>query len=74
MNMVKKHLRVLWAKVHLKWAVSKWKSVPLWSDKSKFDFIVGNYRCHVLPAKKEGDHATCYQRSVQKSASLMVWG
>ncbi len=26
-NMVQKHCRVLWAKAHLKWTVSKWKSV-----------------------------------------------
>ncbi len=28
----------------------------------------------VLWAKEEGDLPTCYQRSVQKPASLMVWG
>ncbi len=56
-NMVQKRRRVLWAKAHLKWTVSKWKSV-LWSDQSK----------------EEGDLPACYQRSVQKPASLMVWG
>ncbi len=35
-NMVQKRRRVLWAKAHLKWTVSKWKGV-LWSDESKFD-------------------------------------
>ncbi len=30
-NMVQKRRHVLWAKAHLKWTVSKWKSV-LWSD------------------------------------------
>ncbi len=39
-NMVQKRRRVLWAKAHLKWTVSKWKSV-LWSDESKFDILVG---------------------------------
>ncbi len=39
-NMVQKSRRVLWAKTHLKWTVSKWKSV-LWSDESKFDILVG---------------------------------
>ncbi len=68
-NMVQKRRRVLWAKAHLKWTVSKWKSV-LWSDESKFDILVGNHRCCVLRAKEEA----CYQRSVQKPASLMVWG
>ncbi len=72
-NMVQKRGHVLWAKAHLKWIVSKWKSV-LWSDESKFDILVGNHRCRVLQAKEEGDLPACYQRSVQKPASLMVWG
>ncbi len=70
--MVQKRRHVLWAKAHLKWTVSKWKSV-LWSDKSKFDILVGNHRRRVLWAKKEGDLPACHQRSVQKPASLMVW-
>ncbi len=63
----------LWAKAHLKWTVSNWKSV-LWSDESKFDILVGNHGRRVLRAKEEGDLPACYQRSVQKPASLMVWG
>ncbi len=73
MNMVQKRHHVLWAKAHLKWTVSKWKSV-LWSDESKFDILVGNHGHRVLRAKAEEDLAVCYQRSVQKPASLMVWG
>ncbi len=73
MNMVQKRHRVLWAKAHLKWTVSKWKSV-LWSDKSKFDILVGNHGRCVLRAKEEGDLPACYQHSVQKPAYLMVWG
>ncbi len=72
-NMVQKCRRVLWAKAHLKWTVSKWKSV-LWSDKSKVDILVGNHGRLVLRAKEEGNLPACYQRSVQKPASLMVWG
>ncbi len=72
-NMVQKRRRVLWAKAHLKWTVSKWKSV-LWSDESKFDILVGNHGRRVLRANKEGDLPACYQRSIQKPASLMVWG
>ncbi len=41
-NMVQKRRHVLWAEAHLKWTVSKWKSV-LWSDESKFDILVGNH-------------------------------
>ncbi len=69
MNMVQKRCRVLLAKAHLKWTVSKWKSV-LWSDESKFDILVGNHSRRVLQAKEEGDPPACYQRSVQKLASL----
>ncbi len=72
-NMVQKRHPVLWAKAHLKWTVSKWKKV-LWSDESKFDILVGNHERRVLQAKEEGDLPGCYQRSVQKPASLMVWG
>ncbi len=72
-NMVQKRRRILWAKAHLKWTVSKWKSV-LWSDESKFDILVGNHGCLILRAKEEGDLLACYQRSIQKPASLMVWG
>ncbi len=53
-NMVQKCHRVLWAKAHLKWTVSKWKSV-LWSDESKFDILVGNHGFHVIRAKEEED-------------------
>ncbi len=53
--------------------VSKWKHV-LWSDESKFDILVGNHGHCVLRAKEEGDLPACYQCSVQKPASLMVWG
>ncbi len=72
-KMVQKRCHVLWAKAHLKWPFSKWKSV-LWSDESKFDILVGNHGRRVLRAKEEGDLPVCYQHSVQKPASLMVWG
>ncbi len=72
-NMVQKRRHVLWAKTHLKWTVSKWKSVQ-WSDESKFDILVGNHRCCVLRAKEEGDLPACHLCSAQKPASLTVWG
>ncbi len=52
--MVQKRHHVLWAKAHLKWTASKWKSV-LWSDESKVDILVGNHRCCVLKADQEED-------------------
>ncbi len=39
-----------------------------------FDILVGNHGRHVLQAKEEGDLSACYLRSVQKPASLMLWG
>ncbi len=66
-NMVQRRRFVLWVKAHLKWTVSKWKSV-LWSDKSKFDILVGNHGCRVLRAKEEANLQACHQRSVQKQA------
>ncbi len=71
-NMVQKQRHVLWAKAHLKWIVSKWKSV-LWSDESKFDILVGNHACRVLRAKEKGYLPACHQHSVQKPAPLKVW-
>ncbi len=53
-DMVQKRRCVLWAKAHLEWTVSKWKSV-LWSEESKFGILVGNYGRRVLRAKEEGD-------------------
>ncbi len=73
MNTVQKHHRVLRTKAQLKWTVSKQKSV-LWSDESKFDILVGNHKRRVLRAKEVGELPVCYQCSVQKPASLMVWG
>ncbi len=72
-NMVQKRRRVLWAKAHLKWIVSKWKRV-LWPDESKCDILVGNNGCCVLWAKEERDLPACYEHSVQKQASLMACG
>ncbi len=66
-NTVQRRHLVLWVKAHLKWIVSKWKSV-LWSDESTFDILVGNHGCRVLRAKEEGDLPACHQRSVQKQA------
>ncbi len=73
LNMIQKRRRFLWAKAHLKWTVAKWKTV-LWSDKSKFEVLFGKLGRHVIRTKEDEDNPSCYQRSVQKPASLMVWG
>ncbi len=51
----------------------KWKTV-LWSAKLKFEVLFGKLGRHVIWTKKDKDNPSCYQRSVQKPASLMVWG
>ncbi|KAK3545341.1 hypothetical protein QTP70_004064 [Hemibagrus guttatus] len=71
--MIQKRRRFLWAKAHLKWTVAKWKTV-LWSDESKFEVRFGKLGRHVIRTKEDKDNPSCYQRSVQKPASLMVWG
>ncbi len=73
LNMIQKRRRFLWAKAHLKWTVAKWKTV-LWSDESKFEVLFGKLGRHVIQTKEDKDNPSCYQRSVQKPASLMVWG
>ncbi|KAK3535468.1 hypothetical protein QTP70_016891 [Hemibagrus guttatus] len=65
LNMIQKRKRFLWAKAHL-----KWKTV-LWSDESKFEVLFGQLGCHVIRTKEDKDNPSCYQRSVQKPASLM---
>ncbi len=42
--------------------------------RAQFDILVRNHGRRVLRAKEEGDLPACYQRSVQKPESLMVWG
>ncbi|KAK3516439.1 hypothetical protein QTP70_012920 [Hemibagrus guttatus] len=71
LNMIQKHRRFLWAKAHLKWTVAKWKTV-LWSDQSKSEVLFGKLGRHVIRTKEDKDNPSCYQRSVQKPASLMI--
>ncbi len=72
-NMIQKRSRFLWAKAYLKWTVAKWKTV-LWSGESKFEVLFGKLGRHVIRTIEDKDNPSCYQRSVQKPASLMVWG
>uniref|UniRef100_A0A8C2DUV6 Villin 1 n=1 Tax=Cyprinus carpio TaxID=7962 RepID=A0A8C2DUV6_CYPCA len=51
----------------------KWKTV-LWSDESRFEVLFGKVGRHVIWTKEDKDNPSCYQHSVQKPASLMVWG
>ncbi|KAI4875414.1 hypothetical protein NFI96_009896 [Prochilodus magdalenae] len=62
--------RLHWARGLLKWSVAKWKTV-LWSDESRFEVLYGTLGRHVIRTREDKDNPSCYQRSVQKPASLM---
>ncbi|KAI4883252.1 hypothetical protein NFI96_008388 [Prochilodus magdalenae] len=62
--------RLHWASGLLKWSVAKWKTV-LWSDESRFEVLYGTLGRHVIRTREDKDNPSCYQRSVQKPASLM---
>ncbi|KAI4883813.1 hypothetical protein NFI96_033225 [Prochilodus magdalenae] len=62
--------RLHWATGLLKWSVAKWKTV-LWSDESRFEVLYGTLGRHVIRTREDKDNPSCYQRSVQKPASLM---
>ncbi len=70
--MVQKRRHVLWAKAHLKWTVCGKVFYGQTSPNSIFLLEIADAVSYV--AKEEGDHSACYQRSVQKPASMMVWG
>ncbi len=65
--MVQKRHRVL------SWTVSKWK-VFYGQTSPNLTVLLEITDRRVLRAKEEGDLPACHQRSVQKPASLMVWG
>ena len=73
LNKLHKLRRLHWARGLLKWSVAKWKTV-LWSDESRFEVLYGTLGRHVIRTREDKDNPSCYQRSVQKPASLMVWG
>ncbi|KAK3510476.1 hypothetical protein QTP70_008663 [Hemibagrus guttatus] len=45
-----------------------------YDDESIFEVLFGKLGRHVIRTKEDKDNPSCYQRSVQKPASLMVWG
>jgi len=64
--------RLHWARDNLKWSEAKWKTV-LCSDESRFEVLYGTLGRRVIRTREDKDNPSCYQRSVQKPASLMVW-
>ncbi len=72
-NMVQKRRRVLWAKAHLKWIVSKWKSV-LWSDESKFLLEITDAMSSGLKRRETFQHVINVQFKSQHLWGYKVWG
>ncbi len=72
-NMVQKRRCVLWAKAHLKWTLFQSGKVFYGQTSPNLTFLL-EITDACLRAKEEGDLPASYQRSVQKPASLMVWG
>ncbi len=66
-NMVQKRHRVLWAMAHLKWTVSKWKSV-LWSPNVTFLLEITD----AVSMEEEGGLPACYQHSVNAERYIKV--
>ncbi len=60
MNTVQKRCCVLWAKAHLKWTVSKWKSGQTSPNLTILMEITDD---GVLRSKEDGDLSACHQRS-----------
>ena len=71
-NFAQKCRRVLLAGSHPRWTERQWKHV-FGSDESTFHLVFGKNRRRSLDAKEKKYHPDCYQRKVQKSASVMVW-
>lgn len=65
--------RLVWARAHRNWSQARWNNI-LWSDESTFTVVYGNNGRRILRTKYEKDIPECYRRSVQKPASVMVWG
>jgi len=72
-NMIRKCYHLLWVKDHSKWTEEKW-CTALSSDESNTEILFLNHRTHNLWTREKRDHLACYQHSVQRHPSLMVWG
>lgn len=65
--------RYIWAKSKLSWSKDDWNKV-IFSDESKFDVCVGDYRKRVIRDKTEAFHKDCLKRTVKFPKGIMVWG
>lgn len=73
LNNIKKCCCLLWTKAHLKQTEVKWKTV-LWSDEPKFKFFLETISVTPYMLTVSGTIYSCYQRTIQQIAYLMVKG
>lgn len=73
MTEVQKKNRYNWAKSKLSWSKNDWSKV-IYSDESKFDVCVGDYRKRIIRDKTEAFHKDCLKRTVKFPQGIMVWG
>jgi hypothetical protein len=65
--------RYEWAKSKLSCTVDDWAKI-IFSDESKFDVCVGDFRKRVIRSKDEAFQADCIKRTVKFPKGVMIWG
>lgn len=70
---VQKKKRLAWAKSKILWSQEQWAKV-IFSDESKFDVCVGDFRKRVIRTKSEAFHKDCLKRTVKFPQGIMIWG
>lgn len=73
MTAIQKKKRLDWAKSKLSWTTEMWSNV-IFSDESKFDVCVGDFRKRVIRTKFEAFHKDCLKRTVKFPQGVMIWG
>lgn len=69
---MQKKKRLAWAKERASWTVEDWNKV-IFSDESKFDVCVGDFRRRVIRSKTEAFHKDCLKRTVKFPKGIMIW-
>lgn len=70
---IQKKRRLNWAKSKKSWTTEMWSNV-IFSDESKFDVCVGDFRKRVIRTKSEAFHKDCLKRTVKFPKGVMIWG
>lgn len=70
---MQKKNRILFTKHHENWTQRNWDAV-IFSDESRFDVCLGDFRKRVIRKQTEAFDNDCLKRTVKFPKSLMVWG